>query len=82
MKKKENKSVEERMAEINFGKMIKMLRGKFNYTQDDLADKTNLTTQTISTIENHGQNVGIGTIKLFASAFNMTIAELFSYFEE
>ncbi len=82
MKKRNDKTVEERNVEINFGKMVKNLRSKFNYTQNDIADKTNLTTQTISTIENHGQNVGIGTIKLFAMAFDMTISEMFSYLEE
>ena len=82
MKKRNDKTVEERNVEINFGKMVKNLRSKFNYTQNDIANKTNLTTQTISTIENHGQNVGIGTIKLFAMAFDMTISEMFSYLEE
>ena len=82
MKKNESKTLEEKMVEINFGKMIKRLREKFNYTQDCLADKTNLTNQTISNIENHGQNVGIGTIMLFAKAFNMSISELLTYYEE
>jgi HTH-type transcriptional repressor of puuD len=82
MKKKNEKTREERIAEINFGKMIRKLRNEFKYTQNDLADRTNLTTQTISTIENHGQNLGIGTIKLFAIAFDMTMSEFFSHFEE
>ena len=82
MKSKIVKSREERVAEINFGKMIKKLRIQFNYTQEDLADKAKVTPQTISIIENHGQNVGIGTIKMFAKAFNMSILELFNYFEE
>lgn len=82
MKSKAIKRHVERVAEINFGKLIKKLRMKFNYTQNDLADKTGLTTQTISTIENHGQNVGIGTIKLFAIAFDMTMSDFFSYYEE
>lgn len=82
MKEKRNKTREERVAEINFGKMIKKLREEYGYTQEILVDKTKLTTQTISNIENHGQNVGIDTIVLFAKAFNMTLTELFTYFEE
>lgn len=82
MKKKEEQKLEEKEAEINFGKMVKRIRKELNLTQNVIADRTNLTTQTISTIENHGQNVGIGTIKLFAMAFNMTLAEMFSYYEE
>ena len=82
MKKKNEKTKEERLAEINLGKHIKKKRLEFKYTQNDLADKTNLTTQTISNIENHGQNVGIGTVKLFANAFNMSLPEFFSDFEE
>lgn len=82
MKKENEKTNEERNVEINFGKMIRRLRNEFKYTQNDLADRTNLTTQTISSIENRGQNLGIGTIKLLAMAFGMSIAELFSHFEE
>lgn len=82
LKQKSRKTKDERVVEINFGKMIKKLRIKFEYTQNDLADKTDLSTQTISNIENHGQNVGIGTIKLFANAFNMSMSEFFSHFEE
>ena len=82
MKRKTMKIHEERVAEINFGKLIKKLRLLFNYTQNDLAEKTGLTTQTISSIENHGQNIGIGTIKLFAMAFNMSMNEFFNHYEE
>ena len=82
MKKKQEQSLEEKNAEINFGKMVKRIRKELNLTQNDVADRTELTTQTISHIENHGQNLGIGTIKLFAIAFNMTLAEMFSYYEE
>ena len=82
MKKNNDKTFEEKNAEINFGNMIKKLRKEFNYTQNDIADRTNLSTQTISRIENCGQNVGIGTIKLFALAFNMPMSEFFSHFEE
>ena len=82
MKSKAKKKREERLAEIAFGKLIKELRLEYNYTQEYLADQTGFATQTISAIENHGQNVGIGTIKLFAMAFDMTIPELFSRFED
>lgn len=82
MKCKAVKTKDERLSEINFGKMVRKLRIKFKYTQDELASRASLTSQTINTIENHGQNVGIGTIKLLAKAFNMTLSEFFAHFED
>ena len=68
--------------EISFGRMIKRLRKKFGYTQEKLVDKSNISAQTISCIENRGQNVKLKSIVLFAKAFDMTLEEFFSYFEE
>ena len=77
MKRKQGKSKEERTVEISFGKLIKRLRREYNFTQKQLAHKTGFTPQTISSIENYGQNVGIDTIKLFADSFEITLSELF-----
>ena len=82
VKKRIEKTAIERKTEIRFGIMIKELRLKYNYTQSILAEKANISTQTLSSIENYGQNVGIGTIKSFADAFGLTLAELFSDYEE
>lgn len=96
MEEKEKKKIEKKEEEIEkrekrqkiiitkekFSKMVKKLRIELKYTQDDLADKSKLTFQTISTIENHPQNVTLGTIKLLADGFGMTISELFSHLEE
>lgn len=82
MKRKQGKSKEERAIEKSFGKLIKRLRLEYKFTQKQLAHKTGFTPQTISSIENYGQNVGIGTIKLFAMAFDMTVPELISLLED
>ena len=56
-----------------FSKMVKKLRMELNYRQEDLVNKSGLTFQTISKIENHPQNVTLGTIRLLADGFGMTM---------
>ena len=82
MKRKQGKSKEERAIEKSFGKLIKRLRLEYKFTQKQLAHKTGFTPQTISSIENYGQNVGIDTSKLFADSFEITLSELFRRLEE
>ena len=96
MEEKEKKKIEKKEEEIEkrekrqkiiitkekFSKMVKKLRMELNYRQEDLVNKSGLTFQTISKIENHPQNVTLGTIRLLADGFGMTMSELFSYLEE
>lgn len=64
-----------------FGERIRSLRKVYEWTQEDLAEHTNLTVRGISDIENGLTDVKLSTILKLANAFEITISELV-HFEE
>lgn len=59
-----------------FGKHIKDLRKKFNLTQRDLADKSELEETAVQRIE-RGYNSTLKTMLKIANAFDIELSELF-----
>lgn len=55
---------------MTFGQKIKKLRTESNLTQKDLADKMNVTFQTVSKWENDTNEPDITNIKELAKIFN------------
>jgi len=62
-----------------FGQKISFLRKKFNFTQDELAFKVNISPSYLSAIERGVTDTTISTAKRLAKAFEMTLAEIFSF---
>ncbi len=63
---------------MTFGEKIKKLRTEANLTQKDLAEKLNVSFQTISKYENDTNEPDLQTIKKLAQLFNCSIDYLFS----
>lgn len=63
---------------MTFGQKIKKLRTESNLTQKDLADKMNVTFQTVSKWENDTNEPDITNIKELAKIFNCSYEYLFS----
>lgn len=61
-----------------FGKHIKVLRKKHNFTQRDLSDICELEEQAIQRIE-RGYNSTLKTLLKVANAFNIPFMELFNF---
>ena len=63
---------------MTFGQRLKKLRTAANITQKDMADKLNVTFQTVSKWENDSNEPDISTIKKISELLNCTIEDLFN----
>ena len=63
-------------VKIDFGNRIRELRIERKWTQDDLADKSNISVRNISDIENGKVDCHLTTLYLLANAFDISMAEL------
>lgn len=63
-------------AHLTSGEIVRILREKNDYSQNDLASKTHLTQATISSIENNRINLGIDRAKTLAKALHIHPAVL------
>ncbi len=61
---------------------IKDLREQYGFTQQYLADKVNVSRQTIISLENGKYNPSIFLAYKIAKVFNMTIEDIFVFEEE
>ena len=61
------------MADV--GKMIKKLREEANMTQDNLAEKMNVTRQAVSNWENGKTSPDIDTLFRLSQVFNVSIED-------
>lgn len=61
---------------------IKDLREQFGFTQQNLAEKVNVSRQTIISLENGKYNPSILLAYKIAKVFNMTIEDIFVFEEE
>lgn len=61
---------------------IKQLRENFNLTQQDLAEKVDVSRQTIISLENGKYNPSILLAYKIAKTFNLFIEEIFIFEEE
>ncbi|AKN29321.1 transcriptional regulator [Clostridium carboxidivorans P7] len=61
---------------------IKQLRENFNLTQQDLAEKVDVSRQTIISLENGKYNPSILLAHKIAKSFNLSIEEIFIFEEE
>ena len=62
-----------------FGKRLKELRLQANMTQDDLAERVNVATKTVSYWENGHNPITLNKIPLIANALNIPIYKLFVF---
>jgi transcriptional regulator with XRE-family HTH domain len=62
---------------VAFGKKVAAMRQKRNWTQDQLADKTGLSIDTISSIERGMRWARLTTLHLLAKGFGVSTDELF-----
>ena len=56
---------------------IKTLRFKNNWTQDDLSEKSGMSINCISNIENMKEDIKLSSLISISNAFNVSIIELF-----
>ncbi|HEI8145706.1 TPA: helix-turn-helix transcriptional regulator [Staphylococcus aureus] len=61
---------------------LKELREKFNITQTELSIKTNISRQTINTLENGSYIPSLKTAKKLSLFFNTSIESIFIFEEE
>lgn len=62
----------------NIGDKIKFLRKKFNLTQDDLAEKINITKQSVMAYETEKRIIPLDTLDNIAREFSIPIESFFS----
>jgi len=62
-----------------FGLRIKELRSAKGITQEDLAELTGLSRQYIGDVERGTRNISLANIEKIATAFQITLAELFKF---
>ena len=62
---------------VDFGKNIKKYRNEYNFSQEQLAEKMNLSVNTICEIENGKKFARAETLVGFAILFNIEVYELF-----
>ena len=61
---------------------LEEIRKKFNYTQEELADKLGVSRQTINSLENGKYNPSIQLAFKLAKFFNLSIESLFVFEED
>lgn len=64
------------MDQEKFGKLIKEIRKKNNLTQNDLANKYNVTYQAVSKWENGKNMPDMALIKQISNDFNISLEEM------
>ncbi|MCU7837190.1 MAG: helix-turn-helix domain-containing protein [gamma proteobacterium symbiont of Taylorina sp.] len=64
---------------IKFGKRLKYLRKEAGLTQEKLADKINISLDSVSNIERGIQNPKLDTLEKIAKAFNIKLKDLFDF---
>ena len=73
----EDKSVLEQL-----GQMIKALRKKRQFTQEDLSEKSDIGVQYISRIENGSANPTLKIVSALAAALEVALSDVFSGLEK
>lgn len=61
-----------------FGKRLKDLRKRYNYSQSELSALTNIDKGSLQRIE-RGYNPTLKTLRRIANAFEITLSELFDF---
>lgn len=61
---------------------LEEIRKKFNYTQEELADKLGVSRQTINSLENGKYNPSIQLAFKLAKLFDMSIESIFIFEED
>ena len=77
-----NTIYEDKSASQKFGQVIKALRKKRQFTQEDLSEKSDIRVQYISRIETGTANPTLKVISAIAVALNAALPELFSGLEK
>ena len=77
-----NTIYEDKSASQKFGQVIKALRKKRQFTQEDLSEKSDIGVQYISKIENGAANPTLKVIRVIAIALDAALPELFSGLEK
>ena len=77
-----NTIYEDKSASQKFGQVIKALRKKRQFTQEDLSEKSDIGEQYISKIENGEANPTLKVIRVIAIALDAALPELFSGLEK
>ena len=77
-----NTIYEDKSASQKFGQVIKALRKKRQFTQEDLSEKSDIGVQYISRIENGATNPTLKVIRVIAIALDAALPELFSGLEK
>lgn len=63
----------------SFGDRIRELRIKKDWSQEDLADKTNFHRTYIGMVERGERNPSLKNLKKFADAFGLSLSELMKF---
>ena len=63
--------------DLKFGKKLKRIRKNLGFTQEDLADKTRLSTTFIGLLEIGKRRPSIKTLQKIASALKIDVKDLF-----
>jgi transcriptional regulator with XRE-family HTH domain len=63
----------------DFGKRIRQLRTERNLSQEQLAELTGFHRTYIGMVERGERNISLSNIGVFASAFEISVSELFSF---
>lgn len=66
------------MTDIEVGDRLRELREGKKLSQRDLAERANLSSATVSMIENNRINPSVGTLKHIAQALDLSLSEFFS----
>ena len=77
-----NTIYEDKSASQKFGQVIKALRKKRQFTQEDLSEKSDIGVQYISRIENGSANPTLKIVSAIATAFEVALPDLFSGLEK
>ena len=77
-----NTIYEDKSASQKFGQVIKALRKKRQFTQEDLSEKFDIGVQYISRIENGAANPTRKVIRVIVIALDAALPELFSGLEK
>ena len=65
--------------ELSYGEVLRELRIYHDYTQKDISDYLNITSQAYSNYENNKRTPDIDTMYKIASFYNITLDKLISY---
>lgn len=67
------------MIRKKLGLRIKELRKEKNFSQEELADLSNLDRTYINSVENGRRNISIINIEKIANAFDLTLKDFFNF---